>query len=325
MAAGAAPVSGDAPAPGRHRLEDDAAPLVEPTFLDMKAGFADARAEADAVAQIVEEFPRQMTRIASEAGRKAGERAGRKFGLIALVVALVVALLVSVAALSVAVRAAGDSAAARVAATSAQQQVDTAMDRLGEANEVLQARGQAPIPAPADVDPTTALSAAILAQVLADLPPVPTADQVAGRIQAAVTANVLGPSMDELRDLAAAYYAANPPPGPTAEQIQDAVDRAYAANPPDDGEDGQPGDRGPAGPAGRSVLSGPTPVRLGDGSCVLRVTYDQAPEVVDYPAGDAVCPPADPPPPTTTPPATTVTPTQEPSGEPQGLARILGG
>ncbi len=184
-------------------------------------------------------LPRKVERIA----QKQSSRTARRIGLLTLFIALVVPYILSFNASSKA------DAASLLAATTAAQ-VDQARQQLDEANRALTARGQAPVATPVSTtDPTDAIAAAVLAKVLAQLPPTPTADQVASRLQAAVTSNVLGPSLDQLKTQAAAYLASLTPPGPTQAQIDAAVARALA------GRD-LTGPAGPAGPAGKDGVNG---------------------------------------------------------------------
>lgn len=242
-------------------------------------------------------LPRQVRGVA----RVEAARVARRIGAIGAVLAVLASVAIAVAAYSTATNA-------RDVATANAETIELALGRLDRANDTLTARGQTPVPQPVQPDdPTEAIAAAVLAQVLASLPPSPSADDVAARIQGAVTAQVLGPTTDELARLVAAYFEANPPqpgPPPTQAQIDAAVARAIAANPPRDGVDGQSppclstpdmcqgadGTDGANGEPGRSVTAGPQPVRLDDGTCVWRVEYSAAPLVEEFPAGDASCP-----------------------------------
>ncbi len=278
-----------------HRLTDDT-----PTRADVDQAREVERTVAEQTYQeAADRLPRRVKGLAEVTAA----RVSRRYGVIALIVAFLVPTLFSLAAYS-------RSGEARDTAISTQRTVDAALDRLDVANDTLTARGQTPVPAPVSADPTAAVAAAVLAQVLASLPPSPTADDVAARIQGAVIASLEGPSMNELARLAADYFEANPPipgPAPSEAAIQAAVDRAYSANPPAngvdgesppclstpamcEGDDGADGMNGLDGDDGRSVLTGPEPVRLDNGDCVFRVTYDREPLVVDYPAGNSVCP-----------------------------------
>jgi hypothetical protein len=177
--------------------------------------------------------------------KRIAESAGRRWGLLTLVCGSVLALLVSIAALANSI--------------STDSTVDAALDKLASANSTLEARGQEPVPAPGPLDPADTLTAAITAQVLASLPPSPTADEVAARIQGAVIANVTppGPSAQELAAAVAAYFERFPPqpgPPPSQAEIDAAVARALAQNPP---PAGPPGPAGPAGPAGPQGPAGP--------------------------------------------------------------------
>lgn len=174
-----------------------------------------------------------------------------------LIAAVTVSLIVSIATSIVAINVATDASARTNAAEAAQVQhdteIDAALQRLQEANDALAARGQAPVETPAAPDQAAAVSAAVLAQVLAQLPEVPTAEEVANRIQSAVTANVLGPTRDRLAEETAAYFRANPPPQgppPSVEAIRAEIRAELSRNPPPRGEQGERGDPGETGPQG---------------------------------------------------------------------------
>lgn len=228
-----------------------------PTYADVLRSTSAAR---DLAQQATDEQPGWVTSIAKEAGEKAGRTAGaavsRRFGLLALVIAFLVPLLLSVLAY-------GNSVAT-------DRQVDQALERLQQANVTLESRGQEPVtPPPAD-DPTQVIAAAVTAQVLASLPPTPTAEEVAERLQGVVIGSLQGPSFDELASLVAGYFRANPPqpgPPPTEAQIRDAVAAALAVNPPAAGAKGDMGEAclptnpacvGPAGPSGPTGSVGAT-------------------------------------------------------------------
>lgn len=219
-----------------------------PTQADVTAAFDAARADAaareeDAAAreELVRELPARI------------ERRTRILIVWGLVAGMVLAFLTALAAVALAREAQTNSEAAVVVATATQKQVDAALAKLNEANDELMARGQAPVPAPREAEPAEAIAAAVLAQVLAQLPPVPTADEVAQRIVPAVTANVLGPTRAELAEQVAAYLQANPPPPgvdgedgvdgepgrpPTQEEIDAAVAAYLQAHPPPPGPQG---------------------------------------------------------------------------------------
>lgn len=236
---------------------DDTEPIQSPTEADVAAAQHELREAGEATYRLAsDQLPRSVERIAT----RAATSTARRIGAIGVIFAALVALAMSLTSLSLASSARESSAAAQLAAETAQQQVAAAMVKLDEANRTLTARGQAPVPSPRPPDPTSAIAAAVLAQVLAQLPPTPTAEQVAERLQATVTANVLGPTTDQLARLVAGYFATNPPkpgPPPTQQQIQAAVDRAYAQNPPKNGTDGAPGPIGAPGPPGKDGAPGP--------------------------------------------------------------------
>lgn len=276
-----------------------------PNLVDVLHATHEAREIAQ---QAAEEEPGRVAAIATEVGGKAGRlegaRVSRRFGLLALLVAFLVPLLLA-------------SLAYRNSVTT-DREVDAALERLEQANVTLEARGQEPVQLPAADDPTQVVAAAVTAQILASLPPTPTAEEVADRLQGAVIGSLTGPSLNELARLVAGYFQDNPPqpgPPPTEAQIRAAVDASLAANPPAPGLPGRdgaactpdiPACRGPigltgaagadgatgaTGPPGRSVV-GQQFVRV-DGECVSRVTFSSAPLVEDRPAGDAACPDPD--------------------------------
>lgn len=198
----------------------------EQDMLDARQDERDAVEQAAMVADQV--LPRRVERIA----HATAQRTSRRYGLAAALFAALIALGVAALSLSVAQAAAST-------ASSAQQTVSDALAKLQTANEQLTSRGQEPVKVEPDPDPSEAIRAAVLAQVLAQLPAVPTAEQVAAQLQPAAVSAVAGTDRAVLAQMVADYFAANQPPGPTQVQIQDAVDRAYAANPPRDGRDGQ--------------------------------------------------------------------------------------
>lgn len=221
----------------------------DPTLHDVHDAFVAAREDAATKDQILDEFPRQMRRIATQAGN----RQARIIGAVTVVVCMAASLVTSVVSLSTA-------QSARAQAAAAQQQVDTALTKLGEANRQLEARGQAPVLAPPQPDPTGAIAAAVLAQVLAQLPPAPTADQVADRLAAAVLADVLGEIRPEVARQTAAYLAANPPPqGPPGESPPCLAEPTECRGEKGDpGADSTvPGPEGPEGPQGPRGEPGP--------------------------------------------------------------------
>lgn len=224
-----------------------------PTFADVQNVRAEEREMAERAWAVADQVPRQMRRVAREAGHKAGQAEGRKFGIIGLLVALLVSVLAGVA-----------SAAAYATSIDTRSDLVTiqaALDKLDTANLALTARGQEPVPPPPASDPTGAVAAAVLAQVLASLPPSPSADEVASRLQTTVTANVLGPTLDELTGQVSSYFALHPPqpgPPPSEASIRAAVDAALAQNPPPAGPPGQDGQPPPC-------LAEPTQCRGADG------------------------------------------------------------
>lgn len=284
----------------------------DPTLMDVKAAQATARGQAVAAETIVAEFPRQMRRIAT----KAGARQGRLWGIITLALALVMSFLAGGLAVNTRLTTAQQIAIIQAADQQQKQQVTDALDKLADANKVLESRGQQPVTAPPRPDPSDAITAAVTARVIASLPSTPTAQQVADAIVPAVTAAVVGPSQTQLAGLVAGYYQAHPPqpgPPPTEAAIRAAVDASLAENPAPAGPKGDKGDPclptdaacvgpqgvqgvqgvagpvGPAGPAGRGIVTGPAPVRGQDGSCVWRTTYTDG-TTEDHPASPLACP-----------------------------------
>jgi hypothetical protein len=191
---------------------------------------------------LVDEIDEALNAVPEQA--KAEVRAQYRWLVVAAaVVSLIVSVPTSLIAIDRATGAQARTEAAQASQVERDASVDTALQRLREANSDLEARGQAPVAVPSD--PSDAIAAAVTARVLASIPPTPTAAQVGVAISSAVTANLLGPSREALTDLVASYFATNPPkpgPAPTQGQIQAAVDRAYAANPPAQGPKGDKGD-----------------------------------------------------------------------------------
>lgn len=201
-----------------------------PTGADVQSARRQVRAAAAEAGRAEEALPRRIREIAGKAGGEAGSRVARRIGLIGAILAALMSVAISTVALNT-------SADAKATAAT----VSAALERLAQANNTLESRGQEPVPTPPTPDPTDAIAAAVLAQVLASLPATPTADDVAAQLRSAVTANVMGPAMDRLAAEVSNYFARNPPrqgPAPSPAEIQAAVDRRYAANPPRDGEDG---------------------------------------------------------------------------------------
>lgn len=228
-------------------------PPDELTLGDVREGFDEARSAAEINQSIVDDFPRHMRRIATTAGEQAGKRQGRIFGVAGLIVAVVVSFLAG----GLAVDNRAQLALYQQQQDQRQTQVDDALGKLADQNKILTSRGQAPVEAPPpSADPTEAIAALVLSRVIAQLPPVPTADQVANAITPAVTTNVLGPSQRQLARMAADYYRAG---GPVEAAIDAAVRRAYAADPPRDGIDGINGQSPPC-------LSEPAQCRGKDGT-----------------------------------------------------------
>lgn len=243
----------------RHLLIEDSSDLDVPTeneMLESRQQTHDAIENAEIKTEDVKAVARGEAR-----------RTSRRLGLAAILFAFLVSVGFSVYALSSANSADSVAAQANAQSASARQTVADALNKLNAANDTLQARGQQPVAPPTTDTPASAIESAVLAQVLAALPPSPTADQVATKLQTAVLSQVVGPSQTELAEQVAAYYAAHPPlpgPAPTQAQIQAAVDADLAANPPpagakgDAGMAGQQGQQGVQGPAGTQGPKGDT-------------------------------------------------------------------
>jgi hypothetical protein len=191
-----------------------------------------ASRSARTAAQVIED----VQHIATIAGEQAGKRQGRIFGVVGLLVAIVVSFLAG----GLAVDNAAQLAAFRTQQDQRQTQIDDTLAKLADQNELLASRGQEPVAVPPpSADPTEAIAALVLSRVIAQLPAppaVPTADEVAAAITPAVTANVLGPSQQQLTRMAADYYRSG---GPAEAAIEAAVRRVIAENPPRDGRDGE--------------------------------------------------------------------------------------
>jgi hypothetical protein len=167
--------------------------------------------------------------------------------------ATLVAMVAAIVSVPIALQALAGQQASAAAAAQTQDTITTALAKLDEANHQLTLRGQATVAAPPSPDVPDALAAAVTARVLASLPKTPTAEQVGDAIQGTVTANLLGPSAQEITSRVTAYLQANPPPagpGPSAAAIQAAVDASLARNPPPAGPVGPAGPAGPQGPQG---------------------------------------------------------------------------
>lgn len=242
----------------RHELLDTTRYEPEQDMLDARQDERDVVEQAAIAAD--EALPQWVEKTATEAA----ERTSRRYGLVATLFAALIAVGVAVLSLSVAQAAAGEAGEARALSSAAKQTVNDALAKLDAANEQLEARGQEPVQAPPDPAPADAIQAAVLAQVLAQLPPAPTAEQVAAVVQPAVAAQVVGPSRDQIAQLVADYFAQNP----TAAQIQAAVDNYLIRNPPERGPEGAAGKDGENGKDGESppCLSEPTQCRGADGA-----------------------------------------------------------
>lgn len=258
----------------RHELNDTTRYEPEQDMLDARQDERDAVEQAAMVADEV--LPRRVERIA----KATAQRESRRYGLVAALFAALIAVGVAVLSLSVAQAAASSAGEAQARSASAQQTVTDALAKLQTANEQLTSRGQDPVTVEPDPDPSQAIQAAVLAQVLAQLPPAPTADQVAAVVQPAVAAQVVGPTRDQIAQLVADYFANNP----TTAQIQAAVDNYLRINPVRDGRDGADGRDGKDGQS-PPCLTEPDQCRGKDGA-------DSAvpgPEGPEGPAGPA-CP-----------------------------------
>lgn len=271
-----------------------------PTLTDIEQAHEARRAAA--------QHQDQRAALGSRAARRLVERQARWFGLGGVILSVLSSLVFGWWFMSLQDRL----EVGEVLAAQQRAENSAAIDSLRRTNSVLTARGQPPVAEPASDDPQEAVTAAVTARVLAQLPPGPTAGQVAAVIGPAALAQITGPTADQLAAQVAAYFAINATslrgaagPGPTAEQIQAAVDAAYAANPPPPGRDGTNGEDGAPGPPGVSLASQQF-VRDGAGACVSRTSYSDG-RVETFPAGDAACPPPEPAPEPTEPPPSSST------------------
>jgi hypothetical protein len=194
--------------------------------------------------------PEVAAEVAQEKAEQAATVEVRKRWTWTNLAAALIAVVVSIATSSIsyytAQAATSRADQAITSAQAAQQAVDDALAKLSLANDQLQARGQAPVTTTPDPDLTEATRAAVLAQVLTQLPPAPTADQVAAVVQPALAAQVVGPSRDTLAQLVSDYFNGSP----ARAQIQAAVDNFLRINPPERGPTGERGERGEPGENG---------------------------------------------------------------------------
>lgn len=264
------------------------------------------------------ELADQRAELGTATVRRVVERQARWLGLGAVALSLVF----SVATAVWTWQNSSQLAAAEVLRVQSEQETDAALDSLSAANRALSARGQPPVPTPNPDDPADTIAAAVTARVLTQLPPTPTAQQVAAVLGPTSLAMppVTGPTQSDLAARVADYFRANESalqgpkgddgeegprgPGPTAEQIQAAVNAAYAANPPPPGRDGQNGTNGRDGDPGVSFTG--LQFRRDDmGMCVAVVSFSDGAEQTQ-PVPDVVCgSDVDTPEPTTDPPPTT--------------------
>lgn len=173
-----------------------------------------------------------------------GKTSRRDVVRISVIVAVVVAVFGAAVSIGVSAIALGQSIRVRDATEAQAQQLATnqelarkAYEAAQAANGQLTARGQTPVPVPPPNpdDPTGTIVAASAARVLAQLPPAPTAEQVAQRL-----------ASDQLL---------NPPPVPVA-QVSAVVASYLQANPPPKGDPGTPGATGQPGKNGEDGRDG---------------------------------------------------------------------
>lgn len=272
----------------------------QPTRLDVEAARGQARLDAETTDQRAELNTAEVRQLVDGPARRAG--------LAAIGFSVLVSIVFGLLFLSLGGRV-GVAEAARI---QDQRETAAALDSIRRDNLVITGRGQPPVPVPDGTNPQEAISAALTAQFVKALPPVPTAEQVAAVVGPAVVARITGPTADQLADQVGEYFQANAAQfrgqPPTAAQIRSAVDAALAANPPPAGRDGRDGDRGDRGERGEMGEKGEPGaavidqrfVRDSTGACVSQVRYSTG-ATTTAPAGDAACPsaPATEPPPTT--------------------------
>ena len=163
---------------------------------------------------------------------------------IAALVALVASLLGSALSIGVSTLALGEVARQESRTTAlgsdvanSKELAEKAYQAAQAANSQLTARGQTPVPVPppSDDDPTSTIVAASAARVLAQLPPVPSAEQVAQRLAADQILNPPATPVAQVSAVVASYLQANPPPKG------------------EPGERGQPGENGKNGADGKDA------------------------------------------------------------------------
>jgi len=275
----------------------------DPTLVDLERVQQRGREQAEATDRAAQLGTRTVRRMV--------QRQARTFGL----VGIAAAVLISVLAVFLASSSLSQSSATEALRLQRDDQTRSALASLDQANSALRARGQAPVGAPPNPDdPSAAITAAVAARVIAQLPPSPTAQQVADLVAPAALARVTGPTTQQLADAVAGYYQANPPargprgepgPGPTADQIDAAVAQEYAANPPPpgrDGTDGTDGRDGAPGADGRSITGS---FQDPDDPCTRVLTFSQPPTEERWNTCPSAPPPAEPEPTTSAPPTTT--------------------
>lgn len=273
----------------------------QPTRSDVEAARGQARRDAETTDQRAELNTAEVRQLVDGPARRAGLAAIGFSVLVSIVFGLLFLSLV------------GRVGVAEAARIQDQRETAAALDSIRRDNLVITGRGQPPVPVPDGTNPQEAISAALTAQFVKALPPVPTAEQVAAVVGPAVTARITGPTADQLADQVGQYFQTNAAQlrgrdatPPTAAQIRAAVDAALAANPPPPGRDGRDGDKGDrgdkgemgeAGPPGASVIDQQF-IRDDTGACRSQVRYSNG-ATTTGPAGDAACadaPAAEPPP-----------------------------
>lgn len=176
-----------------------------------------------------------------------GKTSKRDVVRIATIVAVVVAVFGAAISIGVSALALGQSNRVRDASEVQAQQLQSnqelarkAYEAAQAANGQLTARGQTPVPVPPPNpdDPTGTIVAASAARVLAQLPPAPTAEQVAQRLASDQLLNPPSMPIAQVSAVVASYLKDNPPP---------------KGDPGTPGENGEPGKNGENGHDGKDA------------------------------------------------------------------------
>jgi hypothetical protein len=227
---------------------------------------------------------------------------------------MIAAIVISIFANQSALDAKARTAVLSQTTEQSRQLAEKAYEEAKQANAILLARGQAPVPVPPPSDnPADTIASAAAAKVVAQLPK--------NQTNAQDIAPIIG------------QYLADHPQGPTAAQIANQISAYFATNPIPPGKQGEPGEKGEQGPpptteqilasittycSTRNECRGPTgdPGPQGisitntaitriDGTCVFQVTLTNpangATTQQNLPINDAMCPIINNPPDTTTP------------------------